>query len=78
MQVRSWQSLVIGLGIPAVAILVVMPLLADTSVHVLGIPLLFFWVFLMFPITTLCLWVAWRIDEPHYRDELARGQAGEI
>ena len=77
MRVRSWRSLLIGLGIPAVGILVAMPLLANTSVHVLGIPLLFFWIFLMFPVTTLCLGAAWRIDEPHYRDVLVHGQAGE-
>lgn len=69
MTIRSWPSLLIGLGIPALGILVAVPLLANTSVHVFGIPLLFFWIFLMFPLTTLCLWCAWRIDEPHYREQ---------
>lgn len=67
--VRDWRSLIIGLGIPAVAIFVVMPLISNTSVYVFGIPLLFLWIFAWFPLTTLCLWLAWRIDEPHYRDE---------
>ena len=65
---RNWRSLMIGLGLPAVGVLVIMPLLANVSVRVLGMPLLFFWIFLMFPLTSLCLWIAWRIDEPHYRD----------
>ena len=70
------RSLIIGLGIPAVAILVVMPLLADTDVHVLGVPLIFAWMFAWFPLTSVCLWFAWRIDEPRYRDE-AVGAAEE-
>jgi len=65
---ESRKSLAVGLGMPAAAILVVMPLIADTSVYVLGIPLLWLWMFAWFPLTTLCLWVAWRIDEPRYRD----------
>jgi predicted ABC-type exoprotein transport system permease subunit len=72
------RSLVVGLVVPAVAILVVMPLLADSDVHVAGVPLLFFWIFAWFPLTSLCLWIAWRIDEPRYRDESLppRGEVG--
>lgn len=53
---------------PVAALLVVMPLLADTSLDVLGVPLLFAYVFALFPFTSACLWLAWRIDEPRYRD----------
>lgn len=66
---RDKKSLLIGLGLPAIGILIVLPLVANTSVEVLGVPLLFFWMFLLFPLTTLCLWAAWRIDEPYYRDD---------
>jgi hypothetical protein len=66
--IHNWKSLVIGGGVPFIALLVVMPLLADTSVTVLGIPLLFAYVFALFPFTSLCLWLAWRVDEPRYRD----------
>ena len=69
---HSWRSLVVGLVVPATAILVVMPFLADTDVYVLGVPLLFLWVFAWFPLTSLCLWLAWRHDEPRYRDESPR------
>ncbi|MFE2377043.1 DUF3311 domain-containing protein [Streptomyces sp. NPDC059398] len=68
MKGNRW-SLAVGLGLPAVAVLVVMPLLADTSVYVLGIPLLFFWMFLCFPLTSFCLWIAWRIDRPRYPED---------
>lgn len=68
--IRSWPSVLIGLGIPAVAILLGIPLVSGTSVSVLGIPLLFFWMFCCFPLTTLCLWVSWRFfDSRHYPKE---------
>ncbi|MCX4728969.1 DUF3311 domain-containing protein [Streptomyces sp. NPDC090052] len=72
------RSLAIGLGLPSVAVLVVMPLLADTSVYVLGIPLLFFWMFLCFPLTSLCLWVAWRIDRPRYPEDPPPARREEV
>jgi hypothetical protein len=65
--IRSWPSLLIGLGIPALAILVGTTLVSDTDVFVAGVPLLFFWMFCCFPLTTLCLWISWRFfDRPHY------------
>ncbi len=57
------KSLIVGLGLPAFGVLVIMPLLANTSVYVFGIPLLFAWIFAMFPLTSLCLWLALRINE---------------
>lgn len=65
--VQTWKSIVIGGVVPAVALLVVMPLLANTSVTVGGVPLLFAYIFALCPFTTVCLWLAWRIDEPRYR-----------
>ena len=75
MNPQIWKSAAIGLGIPAIGVLVVLPLLANTSVTVFGMPLLFAWIFLMFPLTSLCLWIAWRIDEPDYRDAPDAGAA---
>ncbi len=69
MDPRIRKSVVIGLVLPVIGVLVILPLLANTQIHVFGMPLLFVWMFLMFPITSLCLWLAWRIDEPHYREE---------
>lgn len=68
MNARIWNSLIVGLGLPALGVLLVMPLLANTSIYLFGVPILFMWIFLMFPLTSLCLWLAWRIDEPHYCD----------
>jgi hypothetical protein len=68
--IRSWPSVLCGLGIPALAILVGIPLVSNTSVFVFGIPLVFFWMFCCFPLTTLCLWVSWRFfDRAHYPED---------
>lgn len=78
---RLWSP-VIGLGIPTVALLVVVPLIGDTGVRVAGIPLLFFWVFLWIPLTSLCLWLSWHFFDRHRPDPdeqpvAARTGAGE-
>lgn len=65
---RSWPSLAIGLGIPVIAIVIVPPLIANATVSVFGIPLLFFWLFAWFPLTTVCLAISWYgFDRRHYR-----------
>lgn len=71
--IRSWPSVLIGLGIPVFAILGGTAMVADTTVFVFGIPLLFFWMFCCFPLTTLCLWVSWRFfDSRHYPEDEQR------
>lgn len=68
--IRSWPSVLVGLFIPGMAILLGIPLVSNTSVQVFGIPLLFFWMFCCFPLTTACLWVSWRFfDREHYPEE---------
>jgi hypothetical protein len=76
--VATWSSVAIGLGVPVVGILVLLPLVANTDVVVLGVPLLFLVLFAMMPISTLALWVAWRIDSPRYEsDAVIRTRGGE-
>jgi hypothetical protein len=65
--VRNVWSIVIGLGIPFVAIVVVVPILSGIQAFVFGIPVVFFWVFLWFPLTSVCLWITWYVfDRPLY------------
>ncbi|WP_306319549.1 MULTISPECIES: DUF3311 domain-containing protein [unclassified Streptomyces] len=66
---RLPRSLWLGLGVPSFALLVVMPLLANTDVYVAGIPLLFLWVFAWFPLTSVCLKLAWRMDRHAYPED---------
>lgn len=68
--IRSWPSVLIGFGIPALALLLGIPLVAGSPATVLGIPLVFFWMFCCFPLTTLCLWCSWRFfDREHYPED---------
>ncbi|GAA4530996.1 DUF3311 domain-containing protein [Amycolatopsis samaneae] len=68
--IRSWPSVLIGLGVPAAALLIGIPLVAGSTASVFGIPLVFFWVFCCCPLTTACLWISWRFfDRPHYPED---------
>jgi hypothetical protein len=65
--VGSRWSLVVGVLIPAVAVLVGVPLTAGSTFTVFGIPLVFAWLFAWLPLTTVCLWLSWRFfDAPAY------------
>ncbi|MGH3436211.1 MAG: DUF3311 domain-containing protein [Sciscionella sp.] len=67
--IRSWRSLLVGFGIPTVAILGGVLVLGHLSATVLGFPVVFFWMFCCFPLTTLCLWLAWHFfDRDHYQE----------
>lgn len=70
----SRWTLVTALLIPALAVLVGVPITSQSTATVLGIPLVFAWLFLWLPLTTLCMWFTWsRFDEPAYR----RTEGGE-
>ncbi len=68
--IRSWPSVTIGFVIPTVAILGGVLTLGRIHAVLFGFPVVFLWIFLCFPLTTLCLWVSWRFfDRSHYPDE---------
>lgn len=50
-------------------VVVALPFVSATSISVLGIPLLFFWVFMWFPLTSICLACSWYFfDRRDYPD----------
>ena len=63
--IRSWPCLVIGLVIPAVAILGGIAVIGPLSWTLFGIPAVFSWMFLCFPLTSLCLWISWHFYDRH-------------
>ncbi|MBB4684074.1 DUF3311 domain-containing protein [Amycolatopsis jiangsuensis] len=68
--IRSRASVVIGLGVPVVAVVAGILVLAGNPTLVFGIPVVFCWMFCCFPLTTACLWVSWRFfDSRHYRQD---------
>ncbi|NMR29104.1 DUF3311 domain-containing protein [Crystallibacter degradans] len=61
-------SLIVGMGIPAMAVLLGIPLFSQSANTILGIPMVFAWLFALLPITTLCFWVSWRyLERDAYR-----------
>jgi hypothetical protein len=70
----SRWTLVTGLLIPAAAVLVGIPITAQSTATVWGMPLVFAWIFAWLPLTTLCLWLSWsRFDNAVY----ARVEGGD-
>ncbi len=66
------KSLLIGTFVPIVGILVGVVVLAGSTKQVLGFPVVFAWLFLWMPLTTICLQLAWRIDRHRYADDEAQ------
>lgn len=61
--IGSRWSLAVAMGIPALAILVGVPLVSNNPNTVIGIPMVFAWLFAWLPLTSLCFWVSWRYLE---------------
>ncbi|WP_434011181.1 DUF3311 domain-containing protein [Peribacillus simplex] len=67
---RKLAGIFIGVIIPFLAIIGIIPFIAKLDFSVLGIPILYFWVFMWFPLTTLCLCISWHIHDRHqYKNE---------
>lgn len=66
------KSLLIGTLLPIVAILAGVVALAGSTRQVLGFPVVFAWLFLWMPLTTVCLQLAWRIERHRYADDETR------
>jgi hypothetical protein len=69
-------SVLIGLVVPFVAVVGGVALLGRAQSLVMGIPIVFFWVFLWFVLTTLCLATSWYLfDRRYYQGEGNLGEA---
>jgi uncharacterized membrane protein len=69
-------SVLIGLVVPFVAVVGGVALLGRAQSLVMGIPIVFFWVFLWFILTTLCLAASWYLfDRRYYQGEGNLGEA---
>ncbi|MCL4414784.1 MAG: DUF3311 domain-containing protein [Actinobacteria bacterium] len=70
--VASKLSLAIGLGVPVVAIMVVLPILSGSKMTIAGLPFVYFWLFLWFPLTSVCLFLSWWISDRHHFGTVAK------
>lgn len=70
MPLRSFRlRVLIGLGVPVLAVVLGIPLLSGSHVMVLGMPLMFAWLVAWMPLTSLCLAVCWFGHDRHLADD---------
>lgn len=66
MNTKTYLKFFIGFIVPYVGVLGPLPWIASRDLFVLGIPLIYGWVFLWFFLTAGCMWVCWQFfDRPH-------------
>ncbi|MFC6442324.1 MULTISPECIES: DUF3311 domain-containing protein [Paenalcaligenes] len=66
---RRFLSLLIGLVIPYAFVFFGIYYFRFSTDFIFGFPPLYFWVFLWFILTSICISVAWMIDKPDYEEE---------
>ncbi|MGC5027184.1 DUF3311 domain-containing protein [Tsukamurella sp. DT100] len=66
------KSVLIAVGVPFAGVLGGIAYLSDSESTVLGFPVLFAWLFLWMPLTSLCMHVAWRFFDRADFEELER------
>ena len=71
-------SLLVGLVIPFVAVVGGVAVLGRSELSVAGIPVVYFWMFLWFVLTTVCLGASWYLfDRRYYEGEDDLRDTGE-
>ncbi|KAA0023444.1 DUF3311 domain-containing protein [Antrihabitans cavernicola] len=68
------KSAIVAIGIPFVGVLGGIVLLAGSGTTVFGFPIVFAWLFLWMPLTTLCLHLAWTLFD---RDEFEAAERAD-
>jgi hypothetical protein len=65
-------SLLVGLVIPFVAVIAGVAFLSRSRMLIAGIPIVYFWIFLWFVVTSVCLAASWYLfDRGDYENEEA-------
>jgi uncharacterized membrane protein len=68
-------SVLVGLVVPFVAVVGGVAVLGGSQSLVMGFPIVFFWVFLWFGLTTVCLAASWYLfDRAYYEGEDELGE----
>ncbi len=58
----------IGIGIPYVGVIGLLPWVASMDIYVLGVPFIYMWIFAWFVITSACLLTCWLMFDRHVPD----------
>jgi len=61
-------KLLIGLGIPYIGVIGLLPWVASVDRTVLGVPFIYAWIFGWFVLTSGCLMLCWRLFDCHFDD----------
>ena len=61
--------ILIGLGIPFLAVVPTIPLLSHLQATVFGLPIEIAWLFACIPLTSACLATCWFAQDRHHPDE---------
>ncbi len=68
-------KLLIGLGIPYLGVIGLLPWVASVDRYVLGVPFIYAWIFLWFVLTSLCMLTCWYLfDRKPQHDEALLGE----
>lgn len=71
-------SILVGLVVPFVAVVGGVAVLGRSDLSVAGMPVVYFWVFLWFVLTSVCLAASWYLfDRKEFEDEGEFEEAGE-
>jgi hypothetical protein len=58
----------IGLGIPYIAIIGLLPYVASVDRFIFGVPFIYMWIFSWFILTSACLYTVWYLFDRHEPD----------
>jgi hypothetical protein len=61
-------KLFIGIGIPYIGVIGLLPWVASVDIFVLGVPFIYAWIFMWFVLTSGCLLVCWCLFDRHLGD----------
>ncbi|WP_040331217.1 DUF3311 domain-containing protein [Acinetobacter rudis] len=58
---KQGLRLLLVIGVPILGVVGALPIINKLNISVLGMPLIYAWMFLWFILTTLCLWICWYV-----------------
>ncbi|MCA7082145.1 DUF3311 domain-containing protein [Cupriavidus cauae] len=64
-------KLFIGLGIPYLGVIGLLPWVASVERFVLGVPFIYAWIFAWFVLTSGCMLLCWLLFDRHASDDAA-------
>ncbi|AUA58846.1 Protein of uncharacterised function (DUF3311) [Achromobacter spanius] len=68
---KSLLSLLVGLVVPYVSVMSGIYYFRFSETFILGFPALYFWIFIWFLLTPVCLSISWQLDKKHFPEDAA-------